>query len=87
MHLRTNVYRRVENVLQYGFIRRKSTGTVDTGRVYTYGRYLVGPDFKFKTFPADAHYIDLKGFMFILLAGIYFWFQIKLLKKDCNKIN
>ncbi|WAR22284.1 hypothetical protein MAR_016258, partial [Mya arenaria] len=40
---------------EYGFARRKSTGTVDTSRVYTYGKYLLGPDFKFKVFPAGSH--------------------------------
>jgi regulator of protease activity HflC (stomatin/prohibitin superfamily) len=40
---------------EYGFKRRKTTGAVDTGEIYTSGRYAVGPDTEFKTFPAMAH--------------------------------
>lgn len=30
----------------YGFLRRRTTGRVNLGRVYEGGRYLVGPDHK-----------------------------------------
>ena len=47
--------------LQYGFKRQKSTGKVDTGKVYTGGRHVLGPDFEFKVFQADAHFETLKN--------------------------
>jgi len=39
----------------YGLIQRKSTGSVDTDRVYSNGRYMIGPDRKFIKYQADAH--------------------------------
>ena len=42
--------------LQLGFRKRKSSGTVNTEKVYESGRHLVGPDTEFKPFPADAHF-------------------------------
>ena len=45
---------------QLGFKRRKSTGFVDISEVYTSGRYFVGPDYTFKVFPADAHFVELE---------------------------
>ena len=42
-----------------GFKRRKSTGNVDTSRVYTTGRYAVGPDAEFKIFSSVAHFVNL----------------------------
>lgn len=44
---------------QYGFRRQKSTGTVDTSKVYSGGKHFVGPDYEFKKFKADAHYLDI----------------------------
>lgn len=44
---------------ELGFKRRKSTGFVDISEVYTSGRYFVGPDYTFKVFPADAHFVEL----------------------------
>ncbi|XP_077997774.1 uncharacterized protein LOC144450899 [Glandiceps talaboti] len=44
---------------EYGFPRRKSTGTVSTDSVYSGGKYMIGPDKEFKTFPADAHIEDV----------------------------
>lgn len=44
---------------QYGFLRRKSTGNVDVSKVYSGGKYFVGPDYEFKVFKADAHYLDM----------------------------
>ena len=43
-------------IFQLGFRKRKSSGTVDTSKVYESGRHLVGPDTTFKPFPADAHF-------------------------------
>lgn len=28
--------------------------------MYTSGRYMIGPDFTFKTFPAEVHYEELE---------------------------
>ncbi|KAK3083265.1 hypothetical protein FSP39_017936 [Pinctada imbricata] len=47
-------------LLQFGFKRQKSTGSVDISTVVSSGRYLLGPDFEFKTFPSDAHFVRLK---------------------------
>lgn len=44
---------------ELGFKRRKSTGYVDISEVYTSGRYFVGPDYTFKVFQADAHFVEL----------------------------
>ena len=44
---------------QYGLKQRKSTGTVDVTKVYDSGRYAIGPDYKFLTYQADAHVLDL----------------------------
>ncbi|GFN73606.1 hypothetical protein PoB_000011200 [Plakobranchus ocellatus] len=43
---------------EYGFKRQKSTGTVKTDKVYTGGKYMIGPDYGFKTFQASAHFTD-----------------------------
>lgn len=44
---------------EYGFRRQKSTGWVDTEKVYSGGKHFLGPDYEFKTFPADAQFLDL----------------------------
>ncbi|XP_078702129.1 uncharacterized protein LOC144928043 isoform X1 [Branchiostoma floridae x Branchiostoma belcheri] len=44
---------------QYGFLKRKSTGTVSLDWVYSSGRHFVGPDYEFKVFKADAHFEEL----------------------------
>jgi len=44
---------------QYGLKQRKSTGKVDTSRVYESGRYHLGPDIKFYKYKADAHILQL----------------------------
>ena len=44
---------------QYAFVKQKSTGKVDTNKIYTGGRHWIGPDYTFKTFRADAHFEDL----------------------------
>ncbi|XP_070570766.1 uncharacterized protein [Ptychodera flava] len=40
---------------EYGFPRRSTTGNVYTDKVYSSGLYAIGPDKKFKVFPATAH--------------------------------
>jgi len=45
---------------QLGFRKQKSTGKVKLDKVYTGGRYMIGPDFTFKTFPAEVHYEELE---------------------------
>ncbi|XP_046565249.1 uncharacterized protein LOC124273948 [Haliotis rubra] len=44
---------------EIAFKRRKSTGAVDTSRVYSGGKYFIGPDFEFKKYTASAHYVFL----------------------------
>lgn len=44
---------------EYGFKKQLSTGKVDTSEVYTSGRHWVGPDYGFKKFRADAHFVEL----------------------------
>jgi len=44
---------------ELGFAKRKSTGSVDTDNIYgPGGRHMIGPDFGYKTFPADGHFIQ-----------------------------
>ena len=43
------------------FKQRKSTGSVYTDEIYFGGRHLIGPDFKFKSFQADAHTIEFSS--------------------------
>ena len=38
-----------------GFAKRKSTGKVDTSKVYMGGRHFIGVDYTFKKFRSDAH--------------------------------
>ncbi|XP_052079824.1 uncharacterized protein LOC127717989 isoform X1 [Mytilus californianus] len=45
---------------EYGLKRQKSTGSVDKTEIYDSGRYFVGPDFEFKVFPSDLHYVELE---------------------------
>ena len=44
---------------QYGFVREKSSGHVDTSKVYTMGKYFVGPGYDFKVYPRNAQTIQL----------------------------
>ena len=44
---------------EYGLLQRKSTGKVDTTKVYGSGRYAVGPDYTFLKYRADAHSLQL----------------------------
>ncbi|XP_052821759.1 uncharacterized protein LOC106872928 isoform X2 [Octopus bimaculoides] len=40
---------------QMGVVKNKVTGSVSLDRVYSNGRYLIGPSHEFKVFKADAH--------------------------------
>lgn len=44
---------------EIGFKQRRSTGFVNIKEVYSSGRYFVGPDFTFKVFQANAHFVKL----------------------------
>lgn len=44
---------------QYGFKKQKSTGTVNTEKVFSGGKHFIGPDFEFKKFKASSHFLDL----------------------------
>lgn len=44
----------------YGLRQRKSTGSVDTDKVYSSGRYFIGPDHRFLKYPADQHILHLE---------------------------
>ena len=46
-------------LLQYGFARSKTTGNVDTSKVYNNGRYWLGPDTTFKVFESIGQNISL----------------------------
>jgi regulator of protease activity HflC (stomatin/prohibitin superfamily) len=46
---------------EYGLVMRKSTGSVDTNKVYGRGRYALGPDRKFLKYQADAHHEKFEG--------------------------
>lgn len=48
-----------QDYYEYGLKQRKSTGKVDTSKVYTSGRYMLGPDYTFLKYRADAHELDL----------------------------
>jgi len=43
---------------EYGLKQRKSTGRVNTDKIYGKGRYFVGPDHKFLKYQADAHLVQ-----------------------------
>jgi len=43
----------------YGLGQRKSTGKVNTDKVYKGGRYWLGPDHTFLKYPADEHILFL----------------------------
>lgn len=45
---------------ELGLKRQVSTGSVSKSEVYSFGRYFIGPDFQFKIFPANVHYIDIE---------------------------
>ncbi|XP_061169850.1 uncharacterized protein LOC133179122 [Saccostrea echinata] len=45
---------------EYGFVKQKSTGTVNLDTVYSFGKHFTGPDYEFKVFQADAHHLTLE---------------------------
>lgn len=45
---------------QYGLNQRRTTGKVNTERVYPRGRYFTGPDHKFLKYPADTHFVHIE---------------------------
>jgi len=45
----------------YGLKQRKSTGRVETNKVYSSGRYFTGPDNRFLKYPADQHILHLEN--------------------------
>ena len=47
--------------MQYGFVKQKSTGTVSLDSVYAVGKHFIGPDYEFKVFQADAHFMSLRN--------------------------
>lgn len=44
---------------EYGLTKRK-TGRVDTSKVYGSGRYLLGPAYRFITYPSDSHFVEIE---------------------------
>ena len=46
---------------EMAFFKRRSTGTINRSRVYTSGRYAIGPDGTFVKFPASLQTVDFKG--------------------------
>ncbi|XP_005090572.1 uncharacterized protein LOC101853991 [Aplysia californica] len=70
---------------EYGFKKQKSTGTVNTEKVYGVGRHMVGPDYEFKIFPASAQHVSLTLDIFTkdkLEIEIKIYFQYFLRKED-----
>jgi hypothetical protein len=45
---------------EYGLVRDKTSGTVESGQVYTRGRYMLGVTKGFLTYQADAHHERLE---------------------------
>jgi len=45
---------------EYGFKQKRSTGSVDTTKVYQSGRFFVNPDMRFKSFQATAHTVHFE---------------------------
>ena len=54
---------------EYGLHQRKSTGKVDTSKVYDSGRYFLGPDYTFLKYKADAHQLHLKDLAVFSSSG------------------
>ncbi|KAK7113664.1 uncharacterized protein [Littorina saxatilis] len=73
---------------EYGFKRQKSTGSVKTDEVYSGGKYLIGPDYEFKTFPASAHFETLRDVTVFtsdkLEVKLDVYFQYFLKKEDLD---
>ena len=45
-------------MFKYGFVRGVFTGRVDTTKVFSTGRYLMGPHLEFKKFPSSAQFVS-----------------------------
>lgn len=76
---------------QYGFVKSRATGSVDTSVVYTSGRHFVGPDKTFKTFQSTAHLISLENILIFsrdkLEIGISVSLQYFLNKDDLAELH
>lgn len=46
---------------EYGLVQRRSTGSVNIEKVYPGGRYFIGPDHKFLTYPADTEFVHIEA--------------------------
>ena len=46
-----------------------STGKVDTNKVYTSGRFMLGPDYTFLKYKADAHNLKLSDLSVFSAGG------------------
>lgn len=55
----SRIYKYCIFMLQIGFTKSKTTGAVDTSKVWFSGRRWVGPDKTFKIFDSSAQNIDL----------------------------
>jgi len=79
------------NYYEYGFVKSKTTGSVDTSEVYTSGRHFVGPDKTFKTFQSTAHLITLDDILIFsrdkLEIGITVDLQYFLNKDDLHELH
>ncbi|GFS12513.1 hypothetical protein ElyMa_006699500, partial [Elysia marginata] len=61
------------NKLEFGFKRQQSTGTVKTNKVYgPGGKFMIGPDFGFKTFQASAHFVNFNN------LEVYTWNKLEI---------
>ena len=73
-----------------GFKRQKSTGTVKLDKVYETGKHFLGPDYEFKVFQADAHFVTLSNVRAFasdkLEVRIYFAIQQCILERT-GKLN
>ncbi|XP_069102398.1 uncharacterized protein [Argopecten irradians] len=76
---------------EFGFIRQRSTGIVDLSKVHTAGRQLLGHDYEFKAFQADAHLIELDDIDVFtsdkLEVKLTVYFQYFLRKEDLSLLH
>lgn len=56
-------------LLEYGLAQVRATGRVDTSRVYSRGRHLLGPAYTFLRYPADAHH-EILDDLSVFSAGV-----------------
>ncbi|XP_022104456.1 uncharacterized protein LOC110986673 [Acanthaster planci] len=62
---------------EMGFVRRRTSGAVDTSYVYQAGNHYIGLDAEFKVFKADAHMVTLESISVFTKERL----EVKL---DCN---